>query len=496
MEILYNIMTFGMTSSIISIPMRKYSFHKVIFTKILTKWLLCVRITALYEKGGIYMYNERENSFSIRDIILQLLFIVLFVLVLVWLFPTKGDMQKSLKGVKVDADLSGLETQLEVLTNRIFAENLETMKEAAISYYTDERLPKKVGESKELTLKEMINEKLLIEFKDSKGKSCNMTESYVKITKNDNEYLLKVNLKCSDDEGYILVHLGCYTYCKSAVCEKQPTTTPTTTPTVTPTPKPNPTPNPNPTPDPKPNPTPVKTYMYKYMKKTNDTYSAWSSWSKWSTTKVTETNLRDVETRTTSQNIQEKVLIGYNVKTYLDKSKPIYEDVKVLIDTVQVKTGCKTWGTETVGTGEYRGEWVNAGTVKLATVPADTSTTKYIYNYSATASCGDCASQNLTVYTVQKYKTYEIKTTKEVCKEYNYKTEEVYGTSKKVVGYETYQIKEPVYGYRTKTVTTKEYRYRTRTFIPGTVTYKWSYSSNDKTLISQGYTYTGVKKEV
>ena len=68
--------------------------------------------------------------------------------------------------------------------------------------------------------------------------------------------------------------------------------------------------------------------------------------------------------------------------------------------------------------------------------------------------------------------------------------------AKKVVGYETYQIKEPVYGYRTKTVTTKEYRYRTRTFIPGTVTYKWSYSSNDKTLISQGYTYTGIKKEV
>ena len=130
------------------------------------------------------MYNERNESFSIKDIILQLLFVVLFVLVLIWLFPTRGAMEKKLEGVKVDADLSGLESQLEVLTNRIFAENINTMKEAAISYYTTDRLPKKVGESKELTLKEMINEKLIIEFKDSKNKSCDMTESYVKITKN------------------------------------------------------------------------------------------------------------------------------------------------------------------------------------------------------------------------------------------------------------------------------------------------------------------------
>ena len=80
------------------------------------------------------MYNERNESFSIKDIILQLLFVVLFVLVLIWLFPTRGAMEKKLEGVKVDADLSGLESQLEVLTNRIFAENINTMKEADISY--------------------------------------------------------------------------------------------------------------------------------------------------------------------------------------------------------------------------------------------------------------------------------------------------------------------------------------------------------------------------
>lgn len=433
------------------------------------------------------MYNEETERISIKSIILQLLFVVLFVLVLIWLFPTRGVIDKKLDGVKVDADLSGLEAKLDVLTDRIFQENINTMKEAAISYYTTERLPKKVGESKELTLKEMIDKKLIIEFKDSKNKSCDMTESYVKITKNENEYVLKVNLKCSSHEDYILTYLGCYSYCESGLCEKQ-TTTQTTTPTVTPTPKPV---------DPKPvDPVAPVTYRYKYVKTTADTYSAWSAWSAWSTTKYTKTTLRDVESRTVKNNVQEKVLVGYNVKTYSDKSKPIYEDVKVLIGQTTKNTTCKRWTTETVSTGEYRGEWVNAGTVKLASVPQDTSTTKYIYNYSATASCGDCSSSNLTVYTVQKYKTYEIKTTKEVCAEWNQTTENVYGTSKKVVGYETYQIKEPVYGYRTKTVSTVQYRYRTRSIVPGTTVYKWSTSSNDKNLINQGYKYTGIKEKI
>ena len=34
----------------------------------------------------------------------------------------------------------------------------------------------------------------------------------------DDEYLLKVNLKDSEKEDYILVHLGCYTYCDSYIC--------------------------------------------------------------------------------------------------------------------------------------------------------------------------------------------------------------------------------------------------------------------------------------
>lgn len=36
------------------------------------------------------MYEERKESFSVRSLILQILFVVLTVFLLLWLFPTKN----------------------------------------------------------------------------------------------------------------------------------------------------------------------------------------------------------------------------------------------------------------------------------------------------------------------------------------------------------------------------------------------------------------------
>ena len=33
------------------------------------------------------MYEERKNSMSFKDVILQLMLVVLFVLIMIWLFP-------------------------------------------------------------------------------------------------------------------------------------------------------------------------------------------------------------------------------------------------------------------------------------------------------------------------------------------------------------------------------------------------------------------------
>ena len=100
----------------------------------------------------------------------------------------------------------------------LFNENTTLMKNAALNYYTNERLPHSLNETSKITLKEMLDEKLLYSLVDSAGKKCSTTDSYVEVTKLENEYLFKVNLACSDITDYILVHQGCYDYCNDTTC--------------------------------------------------------------------------------------------------------------------------------------------------------------------------------------------------------------------------------------------------------------------------------------
>ena len=152
------------------------------------------------------MYEEEEKRrFPLRDLIVKLIVAVVFVLLLVWLLPK--------------VDLTGL-------NNRIFKDNVNDMKEAAITYFTTDRLPQKEGDSVTLTLQEMLDMKLVLPFTDKYGKTCDTRNSYVTLTKKSEEYEMKVNLKCSKEEDYIIVHLGCYSYCKTAICEKEEVTKP------------------------------------------------------------------------------------------------------------------------------------------------------------------------------------------------------------------------------------------------------------------------------
>ena len=40
------------------------------------------------------MYNERKDEFSIRGLLLQVLFVIVFVFLLMWIFPTKKQIEK------------------------------------------------------------------------------------------------------------------------------------------------------------------------------------------------------------------------------------------------------------------------------------------------------------------------------------------------------------------------------------------------------------------
>lgn len=154
---------------------------------------------------------ENERNYFFRDLIVKILLVLLFVFLLMWLFPMPN---------------------MNPLYDKIFTQNMTSMTDAAKGYFTVSRLPQKEGESKKLTLADMINNKMIIEFTDSEGKTCDVNESYVEVTKKDGEYVFKTNLVCSTDSDYVIEYFGCYDVCEDGGCEVS-TTTPTDTKKVT-----------------------------------------------------------------------------------------------------------------------------------------------------------------------------------------------------------------------------------------------------------------------
>lgn len=494
------------------------------------------------------MYNERNEGFSLKEVILRLLFIVLFVFILIWLFPTRSTVEKNTNNY-------------DILTDRIFGENIKTMKEAAIGYYTTPRLPVNVGDKEKLTLAEMLELNLLVDFVDGNGKACDTEASYVEIVKYKDEYQLKVNLSCTDNDAYIIVYLGCYSYCQSEICQKnepeiivENASAPTcslriksgtkntdgtytgdvviefaskkadgdatltsfglgtssnyngdTTFTISKSSygqntiygyvkdsngktgsckislkiKDGSTNN--------------VSYRYRYSKDIATSCTNWSNWSDWQDTSITATNNREVQAQLFEKKTSEYKIVGYETVTKEDKTKPIYGDVQIQIGTKTVTT-CTKYETQTVHTGEYKGQWVSKGTSVYYYTPTNTTTEKYVYVSTTTYACGNCLNGFAEMYEKLVYETYEIVTTENVCVETKVTEEPIYATVQDIVGYETYDEQVAIWDTVTTSTYFTKYRLRTRTCTNGYTDYKWSTSSNDQTLINQGYVYTGYKE--
>ena len=149
------------------------------------------------------MYDETNVTYKVginwKEILIKIIMLILFILLLLWLFP-KAD--------------------LDVFYDQVYTNNIKTMKEAARNYYTVDRLPANVGDQTSMTLKEMVDNKMIIRFTDKDGKTCDESSSGIEITKlSNNEYTMKVELNCGDQKDYILETIGCTTVCSNGTCQ-------------------------------------------------------------------------------------------------------------------------------------------------------------------------------------------------------------------------------------------------------------------------------------
>lgn len=144
------------------------------------------------------MYEEEENNReSFKSAFLKIVLVVLLIFVLMLLFPTKGFVTNYVdKKIKETGNAEN------------FNSNLIAMATAGSGYYTSSRLPENTGDKVKMTLGEMYDNKMIVKFKDSNNRACDVKKSYVEVTKEEDEYTMKVNLSCSDKTDYIVLHMG------------------------------------------------------------------------------------------------------------------------------------------------------------------------------------------------------------------------------------------------------------------------------------------------
>ena len=230
---------------------------------------------------------------------------------------------------------------------------------------------------------------------------------------------------------------------------------------------------------------------YQYQKAIDAQYS---DWSKWTTGTYSPSNppkfgyyaLIQIE------KLDKTRVIDY----YVEKvGKEFYKYKPVKVGTIK-QTYCSGYSyyrdkstkeTYAVKTGE---KWKSVGKVTTDGWPTDSLAVKYEF-VGFDYSCENCQTTPKKIWnkytrTVSKVKSSDTIETSGIttkCSKTVTKEVEIFDVTKIFVGYEKY--KEPVY----KDVYT--YRQRTRSLVKSAyIDYKWS-SYNDKSLLNQGYTYTG-----
>lgn len=131
------------------------------------------------------MYEDNKVSINWFKIGLKLLIVILLIILFV-----------KILGIAKD-------NKAEEAQNAKMTEKLEQLEEVGKKYFTDDKLPKNVGESVQVSLEKLIEEKYSNEIKDEEDNLCDATKSNIKITKLDNEYQLKTTLSCPNYDNYI-----------------------------------------------------------------------------------------------------------------------------------------------------------------------------------------------------------------------------------------------------------------------------------------------------
>ncbi len=159
------------------------------------------------------MYTESDSRFSVRSLLVKIFIILIIIIVLIWIVPKFLSYKKGPKSTK--------KTTPEVAqVTKISASTLRKLENAGLKYFNKDNIPTEESKSVKVTLKDLKKQGLVTDLK-SNNNVCDTDSSYVKLTKNKDDYTMKSYLKCGSSSDYSLASVNDYSYCSSTLlCKK------------------------------------------------------------------------------------------------------------------------------------------------------------------------------------------------------------------------------------------------------------------------------------
>lgn len=141
-------------------------------------------------------FNSNKNLFSKGNIIKAILVLLCIIIIIFLVFKIKNS-NSSNNNSNNNSNNSSL----------VFNNNLSILKSVGESYFFNlGNVPTEVGEEKVVRVKELIDGNFITEIKDYNGSVCGYNTSYISVTKNSNDYMMKINLLCPSNEDSVIYY--------------------------------------------------------------------------------------------------------------------------------------------------------------------------------------------------------------------------------------------------------------------------------------------------
>lgn len=125
---------------------------------------------------------ESERRINWISLFIKIIIIFIFILIIIWL------LSKIIGRNKLSST---------------FNTNINNMEKVAVDYFKTIDLPLEKGKSTKITLKEMIDKKLIVSINKDGKNTCDTEKSYSKITRQKKNYLVKTTLDCGKEKNTI-----------------------------------------------------------------------------------------------------------------------------------------------------------------------------------------------------------------------------------------------------------------------------------------------------